>query len=79
MKQCPCCNNYTIEDEYDICEVCYWEKDIVAELHPNKVIGANNVSLNVAKKNYKKYGACEERFRSLVRKPFLEELKENNS
>ncbi|MEG7759778.1 CPCC family cysteine-rich protein, partial [Listeria monocytogenes] len=27
MKQCPVCENYTIEANYDICEVCYWEYD----------------------------------------------------
>ncbi|EAF8209936.1 glycosyltransferase, partial [Listeria monocytogenes] len=49
MKQCPVCENYTIEANYDICEVCYWEYDVVAQEYPDEIIGANNISLKQAK------------------------------
>lgn len=79
MILCPCCKNYTIEDEHDICEVCFWEKDLVAELNPNMSIGANHISLSKARENYREFGACEKRFIHLVRKPLLEELSHNNN
>lgn len=46
--KCPCCEYYTIDshDEVivDICEVCFWQYDMVAHNHPNLVIGPNKVS-----------------------------------
>ena len=27
--KCPCCNEGTINSQYDICLVCGWEDDIV--------------------------------------------------
>ncbi len=80
--QCPCCGNYTIDSDdeviVDICEVCHWQFDEVAHDHPDAVKGANRVTLNEAKKNYAKYGACEERFENSVRKPFLHEMPQTN-
>ena len=51
-KKCPCCGYFTIEDDYDICAVCYWEYDTVAHNMSNVVIGPNGVSLNQTQKNY---------------------------
>lgn len=80
--KCPCCGNYTIESDdeviVDICEVCYWQYDAVAHDYPQKCIGPNHVSLNEAKENYKKFGACEKRFVGFVRKPSQYEISDNN-
>lgn len=80
--QCPCCGYYTIDSDdevvVDICEVCYWQYDEVAHDRPDTMKGANHVTLNEARENYKKFGACEERFKNSVRKPLLEELPQNN-
>lgn len=82
--QCPCCENYTIvPDEeviVDICPVCYWQYDIVAQEHPAISIGPNKVSLIQSRENYQRYGACEKRFakNKVVRQPFSGELPENN-
>lgn len=79
-NKCPCCGFYTIEnhDEIitDICDVCFWQFDIVAQQHPEKSIEANKISLNEAKGNYKKYGACKKEYadKKLVRKPLNEEF-----
>ena len=55
---CPCCLYYTFEEKpsgtYDICPVCYWEDDIVQLADPDFSGGANDVSLNLAKENFKK-------------------------
>lgn len=54
MKRCPCCGYLTIDDSdniiTDIRDVCFWQYDEVAQNDPNSIIGANNVSLNMAKK-----------------------------
>ena len=65
-KKCPCCGFYTIENDEeiitDICEVCFWKFDMVAQKHPEKSIGPNKISLNEARDNYKKYGACKKEY-----------------
>ena len=74
---CPCCGNLTLDEEspgsFDICPVCYWEDDLVQFNDPTYSGGANKVSLEVARKNYLEFGACEREFISLVRKPKLDE------
>lgn len=75
---CPCCSYFTFEEKpsgtYYICPVCYWEDDIVQLEDPDFSGGANEVSLNKAKDNFKEFGASELRFKSKVRKPLLVEL-----
>ena len=73
-KQCPCCKCYTIEEEYDICPVCYWEYDEVQNGDPDFSGGANDLSLRDAAINYSLFGASEYRFLEKVRKPFEQEL-----
>lgn len=71
--KCPCCGFYTmpqsIGDTYDICPVCYWEDDGLQLQNPDIAGGANKVSLNEARENYKKFGACELELKGHVRKP----------
>lgn len=68
---CKCCGCAAMDtdEEYDICPVCYWEKDRSQELDPDNAGGANGVSLNEARKNYAEFGACEKRLLPNVRKP----------
>lgn len=77
-KKCPCCGYLTIEDDNDIiteiCQVCFWQYDEVAHQIPDKSIGANNVSLKKAQDNFKKYGACLEKFKTKTRPPREDEL-----
>lgn len=75
--RCPCCGYYTLTTVgvYDVCPVCYWEDDPVQEDDPDFAGGANDLSLVECRENYKKYGACEERFREHVRKPLPEEIR----
>ena len=81
---CPCCGNYTIESNdkviVEICEVCFWQYDLVSHNKPDINIGANGISLNEARNSYKKYGACKKEFanKRMVRKPYHEELPQNN-
>lgn len=63
MRRCPCCGYLTIDDSYE-----------VAQDKPDINIGPNKVSLNTAKKNYKLFGASEERFLNMVRLPYKDEI-----
>lgn len=71
--KCPCCGCFTLNDreqnKFQTCPVCFWEDDSVQLDDPSYEGGANLVSLNKAKENYKKYGAVEERFKNRVRPP----------
>ena len=49
MRPCDVCGSLTIEDEYDICDVCGWEKDTIQVEEPDDH-GVNNMSLNEARK-----------------------------
>lgn len=80
--KCPCCDNFTIESEdemiVEICDVCFWQFDEVAHDNPNISIGANCVSLIQARNNYKKFGACDLKYKNRVRKPLESELPQNH-
>ncbi|MGO4501080.1 CPCC family cysteine-rich protein [Paenibacillus sp. 2RAB27] len=81
--QCPCCDNFTYADMeeafFEICEVCFWQYDGTAHDKPEKIIGANRISLNQARVNFHKYGVCKEQFKGMVREPLEEELPINNA
>lgn len=49
---CPCCGK-TMVAEHDICEVCLWQNDYVQLDDPDFSGGANEMSLNEARKAYK--------------------------
>jgi hypothetical protein len=75
---CPCCGNLTFGEppgsgSYDICPVCFWEDDPVQFKDPGYAGGANVVSLNEARQNFREYGASERRFIKNVRAPTPEE------
>jgi len=75
-SQCPSCGYYTLDDRsgtFGICPVCYWEDDIVQFNDPNYEGGANEISLNKARENFKMIGALSEEYLDCVRKPLDEE------
>ena len=81
--QCPGCEYFTIESDdeiiVEICEVCGWQYDWVAQKYPDRIIGPNHISLNDAKKYYKIFGVCCEGLKkNNWRDPLPEELPENN-
>lgn len=75
---CPCCAYLTFESipdgSFEMCPVCWWEDDPVQLDDPDYEGGANRVSLNQARRNFKKWGAIEERFRDKTRLPALDEI-----
>jgi rubredoxin len=74
---CPCCGYYTLASKppgtFDICPVCYWEDDNIQFMNPEYEGGANEMSLNQARKNYRKFGAISENFLEFVREPLENE------
>jgi Cysteine-rich CPCC len=76
--QCPCCEYYTLDEQpnntFQLCPVCYWEDDGVQLNDPEYEGGANRVSLNQARINFKKNGVSELQFKRRVRLPFPMEL-----
>ena len=80
--RCPCCGCRTLSQrgEYEICAVCFWEDDGQDDHDADVVRGGPNarLSLTAARENYRKFGACEERFVADVRKPMPEEQEGQN-
>ena len=70
---CPCCGYLTLDEEppgtFYICDVCWWEDDLVQFHNPDFRGGANGPSLNEARANYREFGASEARAVSEVRLP----------
>lgn len=75
---CSCCGYLTrsISDHgtFEICPVCFWEDDDAQFDDPTFSGGANDVSLQQAKINYLKDGACSPKFKNEVREPFDTEI-----
>lgn len=75
---CPCCGYLTMEEEergsYDICPVCFWEDDGLQFDEPDDEDGANHVSLNQARENFRRFGACDPESVDAVRPPKKHEI-----
>ena len=56
LYPCPCCGAevLTEPDAYEICEVCGWEDDPVQRKDPAFKGGANELSLNQARRRWKR-------------------------
>lgn len=52
---CPCCENHSFyeRESYEICPVCNWEDDPVQSKKTDLAGGANQMSLNEARKAYR--------------------------
>ena len=79
---CPVCGYLTFWTEdgfpgsYNVCPICYWEDDPVQFKDPDYAGGANRMSINQAKENFKKYQACEVSLKSKCRLPTQDEIPE---
>lgn len=76
--QCVCCGYYTLKSKppgtYEICPVCFWEDDPYQFEEPDCDGGANYVSLNQARENYKTIGASSKHYIKNVRPPYEDEM-----
>ena len=68
---CPCCGYLTLDQEppgtFRMCEVCLWEDDPVQFDNPDFSGGANHLSLNEARENFKRVGASDPRLAEQTR------------
>lgn len=75
---CPCCGFLTIGEEppgtFEICDVCGWEDDNVQFNDPEYSGGANGLSLNQARENFKSFGACSQEKKQYARPPESDEV-----
>ena len=82
--QCPCCGCYPYKnyDEafFQICPICFWQFEELSHDKPYQAFGGANgtLSLDQARKNYKKHGVANLAHRESVRNPLSKELPENN-
>ena len=64
--QCPCCESYGLNEQagntFQLCPICYWEDDGVQSNDPEYEGGANKVSLNQGRINFKKYHVSDLKF-----------------
>lgn len=53
---CPVCGKYKFKEigKYEICPICKWEDDPIQRKHPFNKGGANKISLQQYRKNYKR-------------------------
>jgi hypothetical protein len=74
---CPCCGYLTLFGRagFEICQVCYWEDDGQDDHDAEEVRGGPNgdLSLAVARKNFRVCGASDPKFRGSVRAPTEDE------
>jgi Cysteine-rich CPCC len=75
---CPCCGHLTLDREpggtFDLCPVCFWEDDPIQFDDHDYQGGANTVSLTLARKNFREFGASERQFIDKVRPPQPDEM-----
>ena len=79
---CPCCGYKTLGEEppgtFEICDICFWEDDLVQFDDPDFEGGANGPSLRTAQKNFFGFGACQKDKLKFVRKPTKDDIKDPN-
>ena len=75
--RCLCCACRTLAQEppgtFTVCPVCGWEDDAFQAKHPDFSDGANAVSLNAARRNFRLLGASNPRALVRTRRPTAEE------
>ncbi|SUY47673.1 hydrolase [Clostridium putrefaciens] len=74
---CPCCGYKTLDEQssWDICPICYWEDDPLQFKDVDIKGGANTDSLRQAQKNFMEFGACERSMLRHVRKPGVQDVR----
>ncbi|WP_164503714.1 CPCC family cysteine-rich protein [Pleionea sediminis] len=71
FEQCPCCDYFSLAERGKslICPVCYWEDDCCNPSSPDWTAQSdvnNDMTLIHARINFKKFGACDAKWRSTV-------------
>lgn len=76
---CPCCGYDTLTEPaggtFEICPVCFWEDDRAQLADPSYAGGANGISLEEARENYRRFGVSREDLAPFVRPPKKSEMR----
>ncbi len=58
---CPVCGEFIFEEygDFEICTVCDWQNSAIQVKYPDLDGGANRVSFNQARENWKRFGKIE--------------------
>jgi len=75
--RCPCCGYKTLNPPphyFEMCDICFWTDDLQQFDNPDLEGGANSVSLNEARANFRKFGAKTEAHIGFTRPPTEDEL-----
>ncbi|HEV8485466.1 MAG TPA: CPCC family cysteine-rich protein [Blastocatellia bacterium] len=74
---CPCCGFLTLTERsaFELCPVCFWEDDGQdnADADDNRG-GPTSSSLTEARRNFRAFGACDQRALGSVRPPNSDEI-----
>jgi hypothetical protein len=77
-EACPCCGYLTLSKRAasEICGVCFWEDDGQDASDADAIRGGANgdLSLTMARENYRAIGVCERRYIVNVRLPSVSEI-----
>lgn len=81
-EKCLCCGYKTLPKSVEhstafICPVCFWENDVfMRNIYDIKEKSDSNrgLTLEQARDNFQKYGACDKEFMNRVRKPNKDEV-----
>ncbi|HEY9031596.1 MAG TPA: CPCC family cysteine-rich protein [Kangiella sp.] len=71
LEQCSCCDYFSLAERGKclVCPVCFWEDDccnsMALELDAPSDLN-NDMTLREARNNFKKYGAYDTKFESIV-------------
>lgn len=52
LRMCPVCGKHKFTEAFQKCPVCNWENDYVQENNPRWINGANELSLDEARRAY---------------------------
>lgn len=56
LRMCPVCGKHKFSEPFEKCPICNWENDYVQENNPDWRNGANEMSLEEAKRVYAEGG-----------------------
>lgn len=62
----------------EVCKVCFWEDDPFQLDDPDSEGWANGVSLRQGQRNFQKFGACTKDMIKNVRRPNIEEARNDD-
>ena len=75
LLPCPCCGYRTLREVrcWEICPICFWEDDPLQSDEPAYAGGANDESLDEARRNFQEFGAASRSVLPYTRPPAPDE------